>query len=110
MNAATAAYGLQISATQQQMVTDICIHSVAYAEESYCKALKSGIGVPTDPSKFKLGEAVSFAISLMNEKGLPAMLADNVAKMIEARLNMARAPLTPDVPTIAMSASANGHN
>jgi hypothetical protein len=98
LNAAAAAYGVQISAEQQKIAVEIANNAVAYAEEFYTNLIKQKLPTSGNP---KLGAAVAFFIKMADQHGLPEMAEEEIEKLIEARLNMARDPTNANVVTLA---------
>ena len=81
--------GLDITEKQQALVQDVVAQAVAYAEEQARKrVLHEGGAVPTGNEKMQM--AVDLATNKMADMKLPAIDAENIKPLIEARLQDGR--------------------
>lgn len=80
--------GVKITQAQVDMLDDIIVDGIEYAEEQARKALKAKD--PSPGSDSKLETAIAFIVTEARRKGLPEMARDTLVKVIESRIEDVR--------------------
>jgi len=95
-------WNLNITDAQTAMVDDLLAKGINYAEEQALKAAKIGSPPAAGSSAEKLKTALDFVVKQIDALGLPQKAADELEKLIEAKLNATRA----DIPAASTPPAA----
>ena len=96
--------GLDVSASQQKMLTDAIDNGIGLAEQWALGKLKRGEGAPAGAEK--LDKALEFVNEQVSKFGLDAKARDGLVKLVEARLGMAAMAAPPALVAGAIVAPA----